>query len=237
MRIIPAILGILFFLTGVSLIFASGAEEKTSTADGLLLFHDVLQKNGIQEMQCEGFYRAELTNDEVNAGEITKTFEEINFNVANITEEDTVVWFDGLISHTDATFFLYREEEKTFLGLNVHDEKLTKILHAMEITAGAFSGMTSEEISTWTLKGSLDKKMAEEEMSGLAADLAGQMDGIVYEEINHPQALNVLGYSSLLTPGAQVNGNNINMNLAFKADSEENKTYFYAGVPFLSIPY
>ncbi len=234
MKKVSLIIGILFLLSGVSLI-AGTAEEVPSK--GLKFFQEVINNKEIEKVQYEGFYRASLKNNSVKIKEIINIFKEIDFTVVNITEENRIIKLEGLFSSTKGALIISSEKDKMFISLNVYDLDLNKILYTVEIVSDAFSQITSEEIYTWTFKGSLNNRMNEEDMLMLAGKIINRMDGKIYEEIVHYNSLNVLGYSPHLLPGTVINGKTINMNLAFKADVEDEITYFYAGVPFISIPY
>lgn len=135
-------------------------------------------------------------------------------------------------------------ETAEYLSFQVFYEDITEDItsvHKYISRAGAvLEHLTHNQIKTWTIKGEIEGILDKEQMSQLAAHLLEIQDGgsgKLGAQTSHHNSLNVLAYLPSLPAEVEIEGEPVNLNMAFKSEPSQEITRFYAGFPFLSVTY
>ena len=223
-----------------------------------------IQNCGINNLESEGLYWAAV-HVPLNQEILTTKFRQAGFQKDKLTTgaefttlsgtdpesgiRGSLTWYHQRDKDEDKDKDKYNDDDNKYndvdndteyLKLQLSGagmEQIKQLNSGLNRASGALLDITHHPIKTWTIQGSITEKLTPEQMSALAAKLMEQEKGNIKDELVHDGSLNLLGQVPGLPAGAEVNGDEVNINLAFKVDTNRDNTSFYAGFPFLTNPY
>lgn len=237
MRVNMAIIGIIILIIGVGILAGGRWGEESNS--GLKMMEDALKDVGATEITCTGFYGATLRQNSIPNEKIESAFQEAGFELLSISKGDKMDKIKGrLPSGITGVLFLYRTDGRPpGVSFTVSGPETNEVCEAILRVSQGLAGYTAGEINTFTLKGSVYRKLDQTAMASITERIMGMMRTEVAEKSSDQNSLNVLGVSPYLPPGKELNGEKINLNLVIKPHNQEDKTIIYAGTPYLSTPY
>lgn len=123
-------------------------------------------------------------------------------------------------------YVLYRSKKKMDTML-AYKEKIEKVLKVRNL----------EISSNLNFKGEREGKLSLEEQERLAGKLFHYLKAEEVESVKEEELFTIYGYSDLLKDSVEYGDKEINLNLAFSYEEEEDRTVFYLAMPYLKTDY
>lgn len=118
-------------------------------------------------------------------------------------------------------------QDLTCLGLKEIRRDVTRILKKHNINPRVYSCIT----------GSIDGKLDYSQLNTMSKKIFGALDAKKMEGIRDNNLISISAYSPLMNDSITVNKNRINLNLAIRYNSYENKTYIWLASPVITTEY
>lgn len=196
------------------------AEEKVfSRKDARSLLEDIVKRTGAKYSKDIAVFST-VDNDYVEGIEINYIIDEyksIKLSVANETNKDTA---------------------STSLAVSLLDtSRMPSVRSNAAAVAGSLEKRGIEFETNISVTGSVDGKMEKEEIEALYTRAFRSIGANDVEGIDNNGLVSVSAFSPAIGDAVRVNGKNVNLNMAARYNSYEDKTYIWLAAPVITIEY
>jgi hypothetical protein len=115
--------------------------------------------------------------------------------------------------------------------------KYNSIPYLKKKTDEFFISKNLQSTTNITMAGSYDGLLEKKEQKRIAGIIMKQLRAKAYDTYETNQIYSVYGYTKLIDQWLMSKGNKINVNLAFRYNEYENKTYLYLASPLITVDY
>lgn len=124
-------------------------------------------------------------------------------------------------------------ESGTFLGIQVNSDDLEESREYVNLLEYIFESLNCKTQIGVTFVGYFSGKLEEKELYQKSALAFSTVNAQVLEGIHTKELLSLTGYSPICKNYLDVNGKKINLNVALRYHTVDNKTYIHIGAPLI----
>lgn len=134
------------------------------------------------------------------------------------------------------TMELLQGQSVTHIMINLGTEA-GKAGYYKEKIQQALTNQSADEHVALTYTGKINCALNQEELSARAEEVMAEAGATVQEKTVKDNLVSLTGHSPSLPGGLDYNGNEINLNVAFRSNSQEQATYVYVASPVIYTEY
>lgn len=161
---------------------------------------------------------------------------------SNHSPENVHTWVTGKYKGgQDVTIMIQSSQTETGKESNIivdleGNEKLTSIQGIGNEIKGVLEKHGDVELSSW-VSGAFQGQMSKNDQIHIADSIMAHVEAKEIEGIREDNVISIVGYSKMIPQWIQYGGKKVNLNIALRYNSYEDKTYLWIGNPLISIAY
>jgi hypothetical protein len=161
---------------------------------------------------------------------------------SNDSPENVQTWVNGKYKgEQDITVMIQSSQTETGKETNIvvdlmGNEKLNSIQEIEKEVKGVLEAHGDVELASW-VSGSFQGKISKEEKLDIASNMMAHLEAKEIEGIREENIISIVGYSKMIPRWIRYGGKKVNLNIALRYNSYEDKTYVWIGNPLISIAY
>lgn len=151
--------------------------------------------------------------------------------LSGVTEDDLSVSVSAQLGKDDG-------KEENFISISVAQDSSSKGLEqAKQLVVKACRKYGINTKLNSCLTGNFDGKLNYEQLNDITRRIFKETEARKVEGIRDGNLISVSAYSPFIQDSIQVNGSRVNLNLAIRYNTYEDKTYLWLGTPVISTEY
>jgi len=177
-----------------------------------------------------GVTESNVTSNKINNSELMQQVElngNLKKNCSTTEKEEAKVCIKVERQENENTISVNITQDLTFDGLNKLNEKVHNVFQKHGIKPHNNS----------CIIGFYNKKMNAEEMNAVCKSIINQAEGKKVEGMQDQNLVSMAAFSPMIDDSTIVNGKHVNLSLAMRYNSIENKTYLWLATPVITIEY
>ncbi|MBB6216353.1 hypothetical protein HNQ80_002453 [Anaerosolibacter carboniphilus] len=161
---------------------------------------------------------------------------------SNHSKENVQTWVTGKYKgEQDITVMVQSSQTEAGKETNIvvdlmGKEKLTSIQEIGKELKAVLGRYGDVELSSW-VSGTFPGKKSKEEQMNITSNIMASLEAKEIEGIREDHLISIVGYSKMIPQWIRYGGKKVNLNIALRYNSYEDKTYLWIGNPLISIAY